>query len=65
MGSGGGSSAIRIGKGAVVLAQTGISKSLEGAKTYFGSPVEEARERLKQLAALRQIPELTARLKKQ
>jgi UDP-3-O-[3-hydroxymyristoyl] glucosamine N-acyltransferase len=58
-------SAIRIGKGAVVLAQTGISKSLEGGKTYFGSPVEEARERLKQLAALRQIPELTARLKKQ
>lgn len=58
-------SAIRIGKGAVVLAQTGISKSLEGGKTYFGSPVEEARERLKQLAALRQIPELTAWLKKQ
>ena len=58
-------SAIRIGKGAVVLAQTGISKSLEGGKTYFGSPVEEARERLKQLAALRQIPELMARLKKQ
>ena len=58
-------SAIRIGKGAVVLAQTGISKSLEGGKTYFGSPVEEARERLKQLAALRQFPELAARLKKQ
>lgn len=58
-------SAIRIGKGAVVLAQTGISKSLEGGKTYFGSPVEEARERLKQLAALRQFPDLAARLKKQ
>ncbi len=58
-------SAIRIGKGAVVLAQTGISKSLEGGKTYFGSPVEEARERLKQLAALRQLPELAQQLKKQ
>ncbi|MBC2840608.1 UDP-3-O-(3-hydroxymyristoyl)glucosamine N-acyltransferase [Robiginitalea sp. SC105] len=58
-------SAIRIGKGAVVLAQTGISKSLEGGKTYFGSPAEEARERLKQLAALRQIPALAVKLKKQ
>jgi len=58
-------SAIRIGKGAVVLAQSGISKSLEGGKTYFGSPAEEARERLKQLAAMRQFPELVARLKKQ
>lgn len=58
-------SAIRIGKGAVVLAQTGISKSLEGGKTYFGSPVEEARERLKQLANLRQLPELVRQLKKQ
>lgn len=46
-------SAIRIGKGAVVLAQTGVSKSLEGGKTYFGSPAEEARTRMKHLAALR------------
>ena len=58
-------SAIRIGKGAIVLAQTGISKSLEGGKTYFGSPAEEARERLKQLAALRQLPEMAGRFKKQ
>jgi UDP-3-O-[3-hydroxymyristoyl] glucosamine N-acyltransferase len=58
-------SAIRIGKGAVVLAQTGVSKSLEGGRTYFGSPAEEARERLKQLAALRQLPSLAERRKKQ
>lgn len=58
-------SAIRIGKGAVVLAQAGISKSLAGGKTYFGSPAEEARERMKQLAALRQIPALAVQLKKQ
>jgi len=57
-------SAIRIGKGAVVLAQTGVSKSLEGGKTYFGSPAEEARERLKQLAALRQMPALMEQMKK-
>ncbi len=58
-------SAIRIGKGAVILAQTGISKSLEGGKTYFGSPAGEARERMKELAALRQMPALASQLKKQ
>ncbi len=51
-------SAITIGKKAVVLAQTGISKSIEGGKTYFGSPVEEAREKLKQLAYIKQIPKI-------
>lgn len=58
-------SAITIGKGAVVLAQSGISKSLEGGKTYFGSPAEEARDRLKQLAGVRQIPAILESLKKQ
>ncbi len=48
-------SGIRIGKGAVVLAQAGISKSLEGGKTYFGSPAEEARFQMKQIAMLKQI----------
>ena len=32
---------------------------------YVGSPAEEARERLKQLAALRQLPEMAGRFKKQ
>ncbi|MCA1764538.1 MAG: UDP-3-O-(3-hydroxymyristoyl)glucosamine N-acyltransferase [Flavobacteriales bacterium] len=47
---------ITIGKDAVVLAQTGISKGLEGGKTYFGSPVAESREKLKELANTRKIP---------
>jgi UDP-3-O-[3-hydroxymyristoyl] glucosamine N-acyltransferase len=47
---------IVIGAGAVVLAQTGVSKSLEGGKTYFGSPVSESREKLKELANTRKIP---------
>jgi len=56
-------SAITIGKGAVVLAQTGISKSVEGGKTYFGSPVEEARKKLKQLADVKKIPSILEKLK--
>lgn len=47
---------ITIGKGAVVLAQTGISKGLEGGKTYFGSPVSESRDKLKEMANTRKIP---------
>ncbi len=58
----GATSAITIGKGAVVLAQTGISKSIEGGKTYFGSPVEEARKKLKQLADVKKIPTILKKL---
>lgn len=54
--------AIHIGKGAVVLAQSGVSKSLEGGKTYFGSPAEEVREKYKELAALRQLPDLIKKM---
>ena len=57
-------SAIRIGKGAVVSAQSGVSKSLDGKKSYYGSPAEEARTRMKELAALRQLPALADRMKK-
>lgn len=56
-------SAITIGKGAVVLAQSGIPKSLEGGKTYFGSPVEEARKKMKQLADVKKIPSILEKLK--
>lgn len=55
-------SATTIGKKAVVLAQTGVSKSLKGGRNYFGSPVEEAREKLKQLAYIKQIPAILKKL---
>ena len=57
-------SGITIGKGTVVLAQAGVSKSLEGGKTYFGSPAEEARLKMKQLAGIKQIPSIIQMLKK-
>lgn len=47
-----------IGKGAVVLGQSGIPKSLEGGVTYFGSPVREAREKMKELAMIKRLPEI-------
>lgn len=48
-------SGIIIGKGAVVLGQTGVTKSIKGGKTYFGTPVEESRMKLKELAGLKQL----------
>jgi len=51
-------SGITIGAKAVILGQTGVTKSVEGGKSYFGTPIEESREKLKQLANIKRIPEL-------
>jgi len=56
-------SGITIGAKAVVLGQSGVSKSIEGGKTYSGTPIEEAREKMKQLAYLKRIPEILNKLK--
>ncbi|MFN4233930.1 MAG: UDP-3-O-(3-hydroxymyristoyl)glucosamine N-acyltransferase [Bacteroidia bacterium] len=54
---------LTIGRGAVVLGQSGIPKSLEGGKAYFGSPVREAREKMKEIALLKQLPEIIEKLR--
>jgi UDP-3-O-[3-hydroxymyristoyl] glucosamine N-acyltransferase len=51
-----------IGKGAVVLAQSGVPGSIEGGKTYFGSPVDDARVKMKELAWIKRIPEIWEKL---
>ncbi|WP_396169818.1 UDP-3-O-(3-hydroxymyristoyl)glucosamine N-acyltransferase [Flavobacterium sp.] len=56
-------SGITIGAKAVILGQTGVTKSVEGGKSYFGTPIEESREKLKQLAYIKRIPELIKNLK--
>lgn len=56
-------SGIRIGKKAIVLGQTGVTKSIKGNATYFGTPVEEARVKLKELASIKRIPEIIKKLK--
>lgn len=54
---------IVIGKGAVILATSGVDKTLEGNKIYFGTPAIEARKKWRELAALRQLPEVIGKLK--
>lgn len=44
-----------IGKGAVVFALSGVDKSLEGGKTYWGIPAEEARKKWKELARIKRL----------
>ncbi|QBN17545.1 UDP-3-O-(3-hydroxymyristoyl)glucosamine N-acyltransferase [Flavobacterium nackdongense] len=56
-------SGITIGKKAVIMGQTGVTKSVEGGKSYFGTPIEESREKLKQLANIKKIPEILNQIK--
>ncbi|WP_405206782.1 UDP-3-O-(3-hydroxymyristoyl)glucosamine N-acyltransferase [Aquimarina sp. LLG6339-5] len=56
-------SGITIGTKAIVSAQSGISKSLEGNKSYFGTPADDFRKKYKEIAAIRQIPEIIEKLK--
>jgi UDP-3-O-[3-hydroxymyristoyl] glucosamine N-acyltransferase len=48
-------SGITIGKGAIILGQTGVTKSVAGGKSYFGTPISESREKLKEMAEIKQF----------
>jgi UDP-3-O-[3-hydroxymyristoyl] glucosamine N-acyltransferase len=56
-------SGITIAKGTEIYAQSGLDFSTKENKTYFGSPASEARERFKQMAYIRKIPEILEKLK--
>jgi UDP-3-O-[3-hydroxymyristoyl] glucosamine N-acyltransferase len=52
------SKTLTIGKDTVVYAQSGVKDSIAGGKVYFGSPVEEAREKMKEFVWIKRIPQL-------
>lgn len=56
-------SGITIGSNTTILGQTGVTKSVVGNKTYFGTPIEESRLKLKELAILRKLPQIVEKLK--
>ena len=62
-GQSGTTSGITVGAKAVIQGQSGVGKSLEGGKVYFGSPAEEARSKMKQIAYIKRIPEILEKLK--
>ena len=52
------SKTLTIGANAVVYAQSGVGKDTAGGKVYFGSPIEDAKEKMKELVWIKRIPEL-------
>ncbi|MGB5383767.1 MAG: UDP-3-O-(3-hydroxymyristoyl)glucosamine N-acyltransferase [Lutimonas sp.] len=56
-------SAVTIGAKAVLQAKSGVSKSLQGGKVYYGVPVGEVREKLREMAVLKSLPQLLEKLK--
>ena len=58
------SKTLTIGDNVQVYAQSGVPASLEGNKVYFGSPVEEAKIKMRELVWLKRLPEMWEKLKK-
>jgi len=58
------SKSLHIGDGAVVYAQSGVPKSIAGGKSYFGSPVQEARAKMKEMAIIKHLPKIWNKLKR-
>jgi len=48
---------------ATVWAQSGVGKLLKSGKTYFGSPAEESKEKLREMAYIKKIPKILNELK--
>lgn len=60
-GQSGVASKVHIGAGAVVLGGSAVTKSIAGGRSYFGSPIDEATTRFRELAALRRLPDFIGR----
>jgi UDP-3-O-[3-hydroxymyristoyl] glucosamine N-acyltransferase len=55
---------VRLGKGCIILAQSGVGDDVPPGKTWFGSPAGEASEKMKELFLVRRIPDILERLNK-
>jgi UDP-3-O-[3-hydroxymyristoyl] glucosamine N-acyltransferase len=44
------------------LAQSGLGESIPDGKTYFGSPAGDARTKMKEVAALKMLPDLIKKM---
>ncbi len=56
--------ALTIGKGAVLLGKSGVMSSLEGGKKYLGMIAHEARSVLREVAALKKLPDWMSEIEK-
>ena len=54
---------LKIGSNAVVMAQGGVPSSLEGNKTYWGTPVQESNIKKRELVFIKRLPEIWEKVK--
>lgn len=54
---------LTIGANAVILGKSGVMDSIEGNKTYWGVPVQEALQQKREMIWIKRIPEIWNRLK--
>ncbi len=46
-----------------MLATSAVDKSMEGGKTYFGSPAIDVRKKWREMAAVKLLPEIINELR--
>ena len=56
------SSDITIGDGAVIQAQSGVGENVPAGKVFFGTPASEARTKMREVFAVKQLPSLIHKL---
>ncbi|MES2566921.1 MAG: UDP-3-O-(3-hydroxymyristoyl)glucosamine N-acyltransferase [Bacteroidota bacterium] len=56
------SSNITIGDYAIIQAQSGVGENVAAGKTFFGSPASEAKSKMREIFALKQLPSLIHKL---
>lgn len=54
---------LQIGDNVVILAQSGVKDNLPANGVYFGSPAKPARDKMREIAALKQLPEMYRQFK--
>jgi UDP-3-O-[3-hydroxymyristoyl] glucosamine N-acyltransferase len=57
------SKTLTIGENVVVFAQSGVGSTLEKNKTYWGSPVQEATVKKRELVWMKRIPQIWEKIK--
>ncbi|MFI8379792.1 UDP-3-O-(3-hydroxymyristoyl)glucosamine N-acyltransferase [Leeuwenhoekiella sp. NPDC079379] len=57
-------SGVTIKEKAVIFGQSGVGRTLEGGKSYLGSPAEDSKKKFRELASIRQIPYILEQIKK-
>lgn len=56
------SSDVTIGDGATIQAQSGVAENVPAGKTYFGTPASDAKHKLREIFATKQLPSLIHKL---